>query len=50
MVVFHFSRFEHEPFWKYLSRLSDYRAQNVHSTYEKWEICDVVLKGIIHES
>ena len=35
MAIFHFPQFEHEPFWQYLSRLNDYRAQYVHSMYEK---------------
>jgi len=32
---FHLHQFEHEPFWQYLSRLNDYRAQHVHFMYEK---------------
>ena len=35
MALFHFPQFEHEPFWQYLSRLNDYRAQYVLSMYEK---------------
>ena len=35
MAIFHFPQFEHEPFWQYLSRFNDYRAQYVHSMYEK---------------
>jgi len=50
MAIFHYPQFEHERFWQYLSKLSDYRAQNVRSMYEKWEICDVALKGITHET
>jgi len=50
MVVFHLPQFEHEPFWQYLSILNDYHAQYVHFIYEKWEICNVVLKGIKHET
>ena len=42
--------FEREPFWQYLSRLNDYRAQYVLSMHEKWEICDVILEGITHET
>ena len=37
-------------FWQYLSRLNDFHAQNVHFMYEKWEISDVVLEGITHET
>ena len=50
MAIFHFPQFEHEPFWQYLSRFNDYRAQYVHFTYEQWEICDVVLEGVTHET
>jgi len=50
MAIFHFPQFEHEPFWQYLSRLNNYRAQYVHSIYEKRGICDVVLEGITHET
>jgi len=27
MSVFNFPQFEHEPFWRYFSRINDYRAQ-----------------------
>ena len=50
MTIFHLPQFEHEPFWQYLSRLNDFRAQYVLFDYEKWEICDVVLEGITHET
>ena len=50
MAIFHFSQFEHETFWQYLSRLNDYRAQYAHSKFAKWEICEVVLEGITHET
>jgi len=50
MTIFHLPQFKHEPFWQYLSLLNDYRAQYVLFEYEKWEICDVVLKGITHET
>ena len=50
MAIFHFSQFEDEPFWQHLFRLNDYRAQYVHSMYEKWEICEVVLEGITHKT
>ena len=50
MAIFHLPQFEHEPFWQYLSRLNDYCAQYVHFMYEKWEICNVVLEGITHET
>jgi len=35
MAIFHLPQFEHEPFWQYLSRLNEYRAQYVHFMYEK---------------
>jgi len=50
MAIFHLPQFEHEPFRLYLSRLNDYCAQCVHFMYEKWEICDVVLQGVTHET
>jgi len=43
MAIFYLPQFEHEPFWRYLSRLNDYRAQYVLFEYAKWKICDVVL-------
>ena len=50
MAIFHFPQFEHEPFCQYFFRLNDYRAQYAHSMFEKWEICDVVLERIAHET
>ena len=50
MAIFHLPQFGHEPFWHYLSRLNDYHAQYVLFEYAKWEICDVVLEGITHET
>jgi len=42
MLVFHFPQFEHKPFWSYLSRLNNYRAQlNHHFRKKKCE--DIVL-------
>jgi len=38
MTIFRLPRFVHEPFWLYLFRFNDYRAQYVHFTYNKWEI------------
>jgi len=35
LAIFHLPQFEHESFWKYLSKLSDYHAQYVHFIYEK---------------
>jgi len=45
MPVFYFPQFEHEPFWSYLSRLNDYRAQ-LNQSFEKWEICEVIVIGL----
>jgi len=50
MTIFHLPQFEQEPFWQYLSRLNDYCAQYVHVMYEKWEIYDVLLERITHET
>ena len=50
MAIFHLPQFQHEPFRHYLSRLNDYRAQYLLFEYAKWEICDVVLKEITHET
>ena len=48
MPVFNFPQFEHEPFWNYLSRLNDYRAQ-LNRNFEKWEICEVIILGLNSE-
>jgi len=40
---------EHEPFWRYLSRLNDYRAQLNHR-FQKWKICKVIAVGLNVES
>jgi len=50
MLVSRFPQFKHGAFWQYLSRLNDYHAQYVFFTYEKWEIYEVILEGIIHET
>jgi len=50
MAILHLPQFEHECFWQYLSRLNDHCARYVHFTYEKWEICNVVHKGITYET
>ena len=49
MPVFNFPQFKPEPFWNYFSRLNDYRAQLNHN-FEKWKICEVILKGLNIES
>ena len=48
MPVFNCPQYEHEPFWSYLSRLYDYRAQ-LHHTFHKWEICEVIVLGLNSE-
>ena len=45
MPVFHFSQFEYEPFWSYLSRHNNYRTQ-LNQSFEKWEICGVIVVGL----
>ena len=45
MPVFNFPQLEREPFWSYLSRLNVYRAQ-LNQTFEKWEICEVIVLGL----
>jgi len=45
MAVFHLPQFEYEPFWQYLPRLNDYRAEHVHFMYEKWEFAMLCLRG-----
>jgi len=49
MPVFNFPQFEHEPFWSYLSRLNDYRAQ-LNQNFQKCKICDVVVVSLNSES
>ena len=50
MAIFHLPQLQPESFWQYLFRLNDYHAQYVHFTYEKQEICNVVLEGATYES
>ena len=50
MAIFHLPQFQHEPFWQYLSRFNDYRAQHVHFMYDNCETHNIVLKGITHET
>ena len=45
MPVCHFPKFEHEPFWSYLSRLNDYHAQ-LNQSFEKWEICEAITVSL----
>ena len=45
MPVFNFPQLEHEPFWRYLSKLNVYRAQ-LNCTFEKWKICEVIVLGL----
>ena len=45
MPVFNFPQYKHEPFWSYLSRLNNFRAQ-LNCTFEKWEICEVIVLGL----
>jgi len=45
MPVFNFPQFEHEPFWNYLSRLNDYRAQ-LNQNFQKWKIYKVIVVGL----
>ena len=45
MSVFNFPQYEHEPFWSYLSRLNEYRAQLNHN-FQNWEICEVIIDGL----
>ena len=49
MTVFHLPQYEHEPFWRHLSRLNEYHAQLNHN-FEKWEICEVITVGLNVES
>jgi len=48
MPIFHFSQFEMNLFGN--TRLNDYCAQYMFFMYEKWEIYEVVLEGITHET
>ena len=45
MPVLSFPQYEHEPFWRYLSRLNDYRAQLL-ETFQKWKICEAIVLGL----
>jgi len=46
MLVFYFSQYEYEPFWSYLSRLNEYRAQLNHN-FEKWKFCEIIVVGLM---
>ena len=47
--VFNFLQFEQEPFWSYLSRLNNYRAQ-LNRHFQKWKICKVIDVCVNSES
>ena len=49
MPVFNFLQYEHEPFWSYLLRLNEYRADLNHN-FEKWKICEVTAVDLNVES
>ena len=49
MPVSNFPQYEHEPFWSYLLRLKDYRAQLNHN-FEKCEICEIIAMSLNVES
>jgi len=49
MSIFTFPQFKHEPFWGYLSRLNNYRAQ-LNQSFQKWEICEVIVMDLSVES
>ena len=50
MAAFHVPQLEYELFCQHLPRLNDYCTEYMHFTYEKLEICNVVLEGITHET
>ena len=45
MPVFNFPQFEHGPFWSYLSRFNDCRAQ-LNQSFQKWKIFEVTFVGL----
>ena len=49
MPVLNFPEYEHEPFWSYLSRLNEYRAQLNHN-FKKQKIYEVIAVGLNAES
>ena len=46
MAVFYFPQYEHEIFWRYLSRLNEFHDQYVDHYFEKWKICEVIFDGL----
>jgi len=49
MVIFHFSQFEHELFWRYFRRLNVFLAQCGYHM-GKWKILDIVDAGVNGET
>ena len=49
MASFYFPQLEHEVFWRYLSRLNDFRTQCIDRYFEKWKIFQVIFKGLNDE-
>ena len=49
MASFYFSQFVHEIFWRYLSRLNEFRAQCVDYCFKKWKICQVIFESLHDE-
>jgi len=45
MAIFILPQFKREPFWQYLSRVNDYRAQYVHFMYENEKFAILYLRG-----
>ena len=46
MRVFHYPLYEHEPFWRYLSTLSDFCAQLVNYMFERSKNCEVIYAKV----
>ena len=49
MTSFYFPQFEHKVFWRYLSRLNEFRGQCVDYYIEKWEICKLIFEDLNDE-
>jgi len=49
MAIFHFSKFEHEPLWRYFKRLSAFLARCGYCL-TKWEILDIIDEGVNSET
>ena len=49
MLIFHFSQYEHELFWRYYDRLHAFPAYCNYCS-EKWEILNTIYESVNRET